>query len=366
MKIDKKVAICSPGVDEHTMLHIVRHPDGSIYVNAHMLGLFRSEGEGETWKRIPLKFPDAPSDQDPGGFGVTRDGRLWVVHQALRGDEETMFVSNSSDGGKSWKTRQVDFGRFSPGGAGDPYVTAGINRCFVNFVERPDGTLMFSCSMRYACWQDYTQTDQSRPGVRDLMIRSTDGGETWGDPTIVHQHATETHYAVDPADPDHILAASRKQRQLLPGEDRASVEKLGGCTPGASYPYKGGLLLESTDGGRSFREVPDSYLGYYSHRATILWTGNNIVVVTHQNKHGGLLARISLDGGKTWVDATKNGTRSIRTSKEFVMMGDHSFTAPTLELSADRFLTVCFSQGNVEGLFWRIERGGPSPPGQHA
>ena len=74
--------------------------------------------------------------------------------------------------------------------------------------------------------------------------------------------------------------------------------------------------------------------------------------------HGGLLARISLDGGKTWVDDTKDGTPSISKSKGFVMMSDHSFTAPTLELSANCFLTVCCSQGNVEGLFWHVERGG--------
>ena len=92
MKIDKKVAICSPGVDEHTMLHIVRHPDGSIYVNAHKLGLFRSDDQGETWKQIPLKLPDAPPDQDPGGFGITRDGHLTA---ASRG-KPARWISDAS------------------------------------------------------------------------------------------------------------------------------------------------------------------------------------------------------------------------------------------------------------------------------
>ncbi len=356
MNIDKKVIICSPGVNEHTMLHMLRHPDRSIYINAHKLGLVRSTDEGESWTQIPLNFTDATPNQDPGGFGITRDGRLWVVHQPLQGDETDMFISCSTDDGRSWKTRQVAFGHLSPGGADDPYVTAGVNRCYLNFLERPDGTLMFSCSLRYADWMDYTQKDQSRPGIRDVMIRSTDGGKTWGDPTVVHQHATETQYAVDPADPDHILAASRKQRQLLSGEDQATVEKLTGCEPGAGYPYKGGLLLESIDGARSFHEVPDSYLGYYSHRATILWTGNNVVLVTHQNEEGALLARISLDGGKTWLDGTMNGTPAISNSKGFVMTDDHSFPAPTVELAVDHFLTACVSQGNVEGFFWHIER----------
>jgi hypothetical protein len=69
-------------------------------------------------------------------------------------------------------------------------------------VERPDGSAFFSLSMRYDDWEDYSQEDQTRPGVRDVMVRTGDGGRTWGDPTIVHQHATETAYAVDPNDPE--------------------------------------------------------------------------------------------------------------------------------------------------------------------
>ena len=98
--------------------------------------------------------------------------------------------------------------------------------------------------------------------------------------------------------------------------------------------------------------------GYYSHRAAILWTGNNVVLVTHQNMEGALLARISLDGGKTWLDGTTSGAPSLSNAKGFVMTDDHSFPAPTVELSVDHFLTVCVSQGNVEGFFWHIERDG--------
>lgn len=372
--IDGEVTIVAPCSDlGHTMLHMVRHPDGSIYVNTHALGLLRGTDDGQTWTQVPLNLPDAPPGQDSGGFGVTRDGRLWVVHQSC-GTE--LFVSHSADGGRIWKTTSIDYAQLAPGAPEDPYVMAAASGGYVNFIERPDGTLMFSLSLRYEDWQDYAQADQSRPGMRGVMIRSADGGESWGDPMIVRQHTTETGYAVDPENPDHILAMTRIQRFLLPGEDLAAVEEMTGCAPGAEYVYKNGVLLESTDAGRSFREVPGSMTRYYEHRGTILWTERNVVVVTHQ---GGvprnaesdhrLLARISLDGGRTWADGAGAGTPSMDQSEKFVLVPNppgHFFTAPTVELSANRFLTAYAygidpqreyhqTQVGVNGLFWRLE-----------
>ena len=106
---------------------------------------------------------------------------------------------------------------------------------------------MFSVSMRYEDWGDFNNKDQRRPGIRDVMVRTTDGGKTWGNPTIVHQHTSETGFTFDPSNADHILAFTRIQRGLLPGDDPTK----NGCSFG--WPYKNGLLLESIDGGRTFR-----------------------------------------------------------------------------------------------------------------
>ena len=362
VKIDKRVTVVPPGSEVgHAMLQMVRHPDGSIYVNMHALGLFKSTDEGETWTQIPL-------NNNPGGLGVSSDGRLWLVHQS---DSAEVFVSNSADGGKTWQTREVDFGSFAPTAPEDPYTIAGVSNCYVNFIERPDGTLMFSLSLRYPDWADFLQEDQTRPGLGDVMIRSTDGGQTWGDPTVVHQHTTETDYAVDPNNPDHVLAITRKQRALLRGEDRATVEQITGCAPGYGWVYKQGLLLESTNGSRTFSEVPGSLTDYYEHRGTILWTNNNVVVVTHEggipgisSSDGRLLARISMNGGQTWVDGTKTGTPLMNQSRKFVLLPSPPpsifYTSPTVELSANHFLTM-YVKGDigkvqsVEAVFWHIE-----------
>ena len=374
------------------MMKLLRHPDGPLYLNTQSAdlsrGLAKSTDGGKTWTVLPLNFEEAPPRQFAAGFGITRDGRLWMLHQQLRlfgqkedpDNDRTVFFSHSDDGGLTWKSRPFEFGQFAPGAPQDPYTMMDVAACYPNFIEGPDGTLMFSASMRYPDWQDYGQEDQSRPGIRDVLVRSRDGGETWGDPTIVHLHATETDYAVDPGDPDRILAMTRKQRLLLPAEDREQAEKealiWGTRFSGAEWLWKGGLLLESTDGGRSFREVPGSYAGYYAHRGAILWTKSNVVIVTHNTGyyHDSVppvpttCARISLDGGRTWVDGTRSGTKRMNQSTQFLEI----VGAATIELEPDRFFTAYKimaeprgdrTVGSVQGFFWELERASGKPSG---
>jgi hypothetical protein len=234
--------------------------------------------------------------------------------------------------------------------------------------------------MRYDDWGDYSQADQSRLGVRDVMIRTRDGGKTWGDPTIVHQHATESAYAVDPRDPDHIFAATRIQRKALPGEDLQAIRELSAMnmTPPNYMPdwaYKNGLLLESTDGGRSFREVPGGLFGFASYRWSMVWTEDNwLILASHAGQDPGQqrifsdhVLRISLDGGRTWLDGTPTGTSLPRKAGKFTVIpayrdvgkADHySNSVPaTVELSQNRFMTLCTYKRDriLKGRMWRLE-----------
>jgi hypothetical protein len=135
--------------------------------------------------------------------------------------------------------------------------------------------------------------------------------------------------------------------------------------------YKQGALFESTDGGHTFRLVSGGMTEHYGHRGTILWTQGNVVVITHQggvpgkNEHDGqVYARISLDGGKRWLDGTEAGTPLMGQSKKFLLVPrppGHSFTAPTLEVSDNHFLTVYFhgdlskNIALVSGVLWHLE-----------
>lgn len=210
------------------------------------------------------------------------------------------------------------------------------------------------------------------------MIRTTDGGRTWGDPTVVHQHATETAYAVNPTNPDHILAATRIQRKPLPGEDPATVlAKTGVPYPPKleSYIYKNGLLMESRDGGRTFRDLPGGLLGFGSYRFCMLWTRENIVVLV--SKGGQLpgeatydnddVARFSLDGGRTWADGSPGGAKTLDGARKFSIIpcyrdtgkADHYSNAlgATVQLAPNRFLTLCRYKRDkiLKGRFWRLE-----------
>lgn len=355
------------------MMNLVRAPDGTLYLLTQTdeldKTLVRSSDEGKTWEPMPVHFRGADPNQIPTGFGISRDGKLWILHQQIPDDGghgfagKKLYVS-TSEHGKTWKTSEIDFAPLAPGGPDKPYATANSSWCYCNFVEDAAGTLMFSTSLRYADWADWLQEDQTRPGVRDVMIRSHDRGKTWGDATIVHQHATETDHAVDPFNPNHILSASRKQRKILANENRTDVEKeaLIAGTPhaGTVYPWKGGLLLESFDAGRTFREVPDSYTGFYGHRGNILWTKNNVVIFSHcigksvktELPSASHVARISLDGGKTWLSDKGGLTPRVNQSKRFLLV--HDDQGVTIDVANGRYLTVIRNQP-IRGFFWQLK-----------
>ena len=382
--IDDEVII-APRAVEVGAANMIVGPDHTLWINTGTTdpGLFKSIDEGRSWTSQRINLADVPFEQYVGGFYVTRDGRLWIVHQAPPTGgghifSRDVFVSVSQDQGKIWQTTKLDFGSFAPGAPEDPYTMMQVAWCHPNFVERPDGTVMFSASMRYEDHSDYQQANQARPGVRDVMIRTTDGGKTWGDPTIVHQHATETAYAVDPHNPDRILAPTRIQRTTLPGEDPVRILRKTGVPyppdPGRSV-YKNGLLLESTDGGQSFREVPDALFGFASYRWSAVWTKDNWLILTSvsgqapgqdkfDNDH---VARISLDGGRSWANGTAAGTRSPRKAKKFSLVpayrdigkADHYSNAlpATAELSHNRFMTLCRYKRDkiLKGRIWHLE-----------
>ena len=355
------------------MMNLLRHPDGTLWLNIQSGDLAKtlvhSSDEGKTWKPVPIHWSGVQPDQFPNGFGISRDGRLWILHQQKPGDQghaykgRKLYVSVSADHGGSWQTTEIDFHSLAPGGRADPYKTANTAHAYNNFIEDANGTLMFSTSLRYADWADWKQEDQGRPGIRDVMVRSHDGGQTWDDATIVHQHATETDHAVNPANPMHLLSATRKQRMILRGEQRAQAEKeaLIEGTPhiGTPYVWKGGLLLESMDGGRTFQEIPHSYTGFYGHRANILWTKSNVVIFSHcigksvdtdlpSPSH---VARISLDGGKTWLAKEGGVTSRVDQSKAFLFCrGDQTVT---IDVSGGRYFTA-IRNPPVRGFFWRL------------
>ena len=209
VKIDRRVAIVRPtkGFDR-AMLGMVHHPDGTIFVNTQTLGLYKSSDKGQKWKPSPVNFDSSvPTGQKLHGLGLSSDGKLWLLHQR-HGAE--LFISNSMDGGRKWTTAVVDYANLAPGAPQKPFKSSDND--YNSFVELPDGTMMAAIELRYdnpevtigitTKWAAQSKSvDSTKP-----IIRSTDGGKTWGDPTLMHQFVAETSLAKDPNDPSHILA----------------------------------------------------------------------------------------------------------------------------------------------------------------
>jgi hypothetical protein len=384
VEVDSEIEIVPPGVLTRSMMSMARHPGGEIFLNTQTGPLYKSADEGQTWTAVPVEMPDVPAGQVLHGLGVSRDGRLWLVHQSpgpwendLYGQD--LFVSYSADRGRTWTRSKTDFGKFPPGIPNMQFHEDG-NR---TVVEQADGTLMFTTSIvpSPAYREKYPASGNSRwpgrPGdlFSDVIFRSTDGGETWGDPTQVYPPLSphESNLALDPNDSDHMLLMSRCQGELLPDQDPDEFMK----KTGNPQPYiKQGVLFESSDGGRTFHDV--GWTNYYGHRATVYWAPSNVVIVTGCAGMGGcfiptcpygsgLVARISLDGGKTWVDDTKTGAPDMTRAKKFELIPKppgHSFTTPTVELSTNRFLTTYgyywghAQKVTVNGFVWHIETPG--------
>ncbi len=398
MKIDHYVDILPTGPPAG-MMKMVRHPDGTIYLNTQSFdstrALLKSSDAGQTWQAVTVKFSDPrvwPS-QTVWGFTTDRDGQWWAVHQATGnvthgGVKPTgvkpwpedklkpLWVSRSSDGGRTWTSTIIDFAKMIPPGGSQnpPYMRASTS--YSCFIERPDGTMMFAFNAFYqrnkiGFNEYFSNPNASRRGIPYVMIRTKDGGQTWADPTFVRRWgATETDFAVDPKDPDHILAMSRKQRGLVPGEDKETVYRQARAPITFYYPFKGAQLLESTDGGRTFEEVPNAYTGLYGHRGTISWTDRDVVIASYMfdpdvpqgEPFVGPLrllytaAGISLNGGKTWVDGTKAGTTDFEKAKRFILNPKYAGTTPTIEVAPNRYFTLYApsTAGSVRGFFWHL------------
>ena len=415
MKIGEHAQILPPGKGRPGMNNFARGPDGTIYITTAIPSdvltnsVRKSTDGGHTWEpAIPVeKFTDPRlwPYQTIGAFTVTRDGRWWAVHgpAGAVGDagvptgieepytgEPQMWISRSSDRGHTWESTKMDFSLLSPEGSREPYASYPYSPADC-LIELPDGTVMFGANLFYPDQLKgreegddldfflglFRHPDPSRRGLREVMVRTRDAGRTWGEATIVQQYgATEVNYAVDPTDPDHILAASRKQRGVLPDEEEAreAVYEKARAPAGFAYPFKGTQLLESNDGGRRFCEVPDGYAGFYSHRGTICWTDRDVVIVSYMFDPAlpqgarastapaalGVAVSISLDGGRTWVDGTGGGTSSFEASERSVINPEFGGTAPTIEVEPNRYLTAYSTypgddDNTIEGFFWQLE-----------
>ncbi|MEO2045301.1 MAG: sialidase family protein [Pirellulales bacterium] len=250
---------------------------GDIYVCGGGY-LWKSTDRGETWSMSTLPHGTG------GGFGIL-SGDVFIL---LFDDPEsaTSFVLRSTDFGKTWSNPQpLDIRPFDVSGGGWSHV-----------YQHPDGTAMITLTLRHRKQNRF---------FHDHIFRSTDGGLTWGDRTLLVPYSAESSLLAL-CDSKRMLTYIRAQRPALP-EDPPDFWKQTGATEGHPWPLKNGVVAESNDGGRTWKNlrlfdtygsVPGEIIQVPDGRVAAVW------LQRYPYQDSEIRVRISSDDGRTWEKRT--------------------------------------------------------------
>ena len=200
-----------------------------------------------------------------------------------------MHVGRSTDNGKSWNFRQIDPGPKHYGGRGDG---SRIN-------ELSNGTIVIN-----------TSTGWVHPSrnfcLGEVIIRSTDDGQTWEDPTVLPPNTCESNLVELPS--GRLVLATRLQslnefkgqHYFGPYGDEDRWE-----FPSRNYVgearYKNEAIMFSDDGGYNWTK-PFVVTRIHMVSADVVHDpqGNVVLTYDHKDAIGGCRARVSKDQGQTW------------------------------------------------------------------
>ena len=243
------------------------------------ISIQRSTDNGNTFNE-PKLFEDMPGRVS--GFKLLKSGALILAH----GDDR---ISRSTDGGKTWSTFTIP-NDLIPGEGG-----LVLGEC-LGPIELPDGTLMMHLARNvgYYLWTAF-------------VIRSTDDGRTWGDPTQVPTgtDADEISYVL--LSSGRILGIGRSSgafikrngyEDVVPGGKNAPVNTEAGDSP---------AMFHSDDLGRTWSKPKPTGLGVLQAAGAFpLELPDGRVILTYGNRQFpfGAQAVASRDAGQTWD--TKN------------------------------------------------------------
>ena len=250
---------------------------GDIYVGGGG-SLWKSVDRGATWSIRTLPHGTG------GGFGILHDDVFILVFDDP--DNANSFVLRSTDYGKTWNRSQaLDIRPFDFSGGGWSQV-----------YQHPDGTVMITLTLRHRKQNGF---------FHDHIFRSTDGGVTWRDRTLLIPYSAESSLLAL-RDSNRLLAYIRAQRTALP-DDPPDFWKQTGATEGHPWPLKNGVVAESSDGGRTWKNlrlfdtygsVPGEVIQTPDGRIAAVWLQRYPYVDSE------IRVRISTDGGHTWEKCT--------------------------------------------------------------
>ena len=244
--------------------------------------LVRSADGGESWDAYPLVVPsyDFWGMDDPG-LTLLSNGDLlmnayrhaYLAREVVEREDASRyrpvgpfpwaqaydgtFVHRSTDGGRTWReTFDVAVSPFDRGCTLRPMV------------ELPNGELLLACY------------DETRLPCPCFVLRSADGGRTWGQASTVAADDEISFY-----EPAIVRLESGRIIAILRTHD-----------PGAYYQYQ----CESGDDGRTWTQPCRTPMWGHPAHLLVLQDGRLLCVYGHRRKPFGIRACLSSDDGQTW------------------------------------------------------------------
>ncbi|MBN1285938.1 MAG: exo-alpha-sialidase [Anaerolineae bacterium] len=307
--------------------------------SSRIASLVSADG-GRTWTGHRVLYnSDDCGEQDPS-IARLRDGRLlinffrWRVvppeqkdrlfYPALQlkngywADFEGPFVIASSDGGATWDTEPL---AVDPA----PLPRAG---CSDAVLELEDGTLLLPA---YG-------GDPGSTFSRAYVIRSRDGGCTWGAPAIIARH------------PEERLSFEEPALCNLGGGRLLAVMRSGVYRVGYEYLYR----AFSDDAGLTWHSLEQTPM--WGHPAHLLRLSDGRILCTYgyRREPFGVRACLSADAGRTWDIAHEIVLRSDGADR------DLGYPSSVQLPGGDIFTAYYFNQGDtryIVGTRWRLAVG---------
>ena len=215
------------------------------------------------------------------GIRALKNGTLILGHRD--------GISRSTDKGKTWSTFKLT-DNIIPGGGGG----IKLGECH-GPISLPDGTLMINLCRAIGGykWETY-------------VIRSTDDGKTWGDPTRVptHTDADEISYEYIP-ELKRIFGAARSSAAAIRREEAYEDLVPGGKgAPLGSEAGDAAFKFYSDDGGRTWTKPVPTGLGVLQAAGAYplrLRDGRMLLLYGNRQFPYGTQVVGSRDYGKTWA-----------------------------------------------------------------
>ncbi len=278
---------------------------------------------GKSWSD-PVEIQPRWEDSRNGALGINSRGELiaafhksaYYVYDAAEDGTGLKYVGPRREIARNmptiWYNKSADGGRtWSPCKTYDSQLIE-MGPPFGRIINAPDGSMLMA-------FYGYSREEPESALSVSGLLRSTDGGETWGDETVTARGYNETAYTFLPD--GRLLAAARSNGSNSAG----SIS-----------------TLSSNDGGRTWTE-PVQITRSWEHPAdlTVLQSGNVLLSFGRRNIPMGCGALVSEDGGRTWDS-----------SREVMLAGDsHSMDCgypSTVQFDDGRIVTVIYLADHSE------------------